>query len=184
MWEPLPGQCTGDQLSAHKFACGLVDVFSPNHLELLRMFDRPAAPFDAKVIEACAEALLDASTEQSTPLRGVRTRSIVVRAGEYGCLVTSAGRKTWLPPYFKDANRVIDATGGGNTFLGAFTIALQRTNDFVEAAIQGTVAASFAIQQIGLPRRTEKGSQELWNNERVDARMDQYRQILEQERLG
>lgn len=75
----------------------------------------------------------------------------------------------------------MDPTGGGNTFIGGLAIGLVRYKDnFVLAAAMGTVAASFAIEQIGIPTLAKKdGGRELWNGVEVQARMDEYRQRVE-----
>ncbi|KAH8591361.1 Ribokinase-like protein [Bisporella sp. PMI_857] len=172
VWEPLPGQCTHEYLDAHITACKSVDVFSPNHLELLALLGDPTFPFNPRAIEACADSILHSSQEQASVLQAV-----VVRAGEHGCLTVSNTGKKWFPPLLSP-DKVVDATGGGNTFLGAFTLALQVCGDVEEAAIQATVAASFAIEQIGMPMRAIVNGQEMWNGVRVNERLEIYRDSL------
>lgn len=184
VWEPFPGRCFKEHLEAHIASCREVHVFSPNHLELLALCDKPTVPFDPGVVKECADTVYQASmTEQLKSPQSPHPRAVVVRAGEHGCLVVSDKVCVWLPPLLDPAN-VVDATGGGNTFLGAFTIALQRSGDLLEAAIQGSVAASFAIEQIGFPERTlnsgsgVKDNNERWNNSSVTGRMTQYRRRI------
>jgi hypothetical protein len=79
-------------------------------------------------------------------------------------------------------HEVIDPTGGGNAFLGGFSIALARGQPILEAAAWGSVAASFAIEQVGTPALTrrqeglegsaEKG--ELWNGVSVEDRLREF----------
>lgn len=170
VWEPFPAYCTQEYLELHLEACKYVDVFSPNHLELQSLFGESSKFFDAHSIEALARRILDGG-RPSTPRA---YQAVVVRAGEHGCLVVSPESIFWLLPYHVDSSRVVDATGGGNTFLGAFTVALVRTGDLRKAAIAGSVAASFAIEQIGLPRRDVTNGEECWNGERVLARLESY----------
>ncbi|EPE33680.1 Ribokinase-like protein [Glarea lozoyensis ATCC 20868] len=54
---------------------------------------------------------------------------------------------------------VIDPTGGGNTFLGGFSIALARGKPILEAVAWGSVAASFAIEQVGMPVLSQGGQE-------------------------
>ncbi len=65
------------------------------------------------------------------------------------------GLEVWLPAYHSNKGdtegQVIDPTGGGNTFLGGMGVALARGKGIEEACAWGTVAASFAIEQIGVP---------------------------------
>ena len=53
------------------------------------------------------------------------------------------------------------------------------TGDAVEASISGTVAASFAVEQVGLPYLTRsekgKGDMEVWNGVDVRERLAEYR---------
>lgn len=100
------------------------------------------------------------------------------------------GIEKWLPAYFTsvDAEKgaVVDPTGGGNGFLGGMSVALARGKGVVEAAAWGNVAASFMIEQVGVPaRRTEVDvkdasgekakERELWNGESVEERLEKFR---------
>ncbi|KAJ2892573.1 hypothetical protein MKZ38_009604 [Zalerion maritima] len=71
--------------------------------------------------------------------------------------------------------KVVDPTGGGNTFMGAMAIALARAKNLEEAAVWGSVAASFAIEQVGLPvlGADEEGN-ETWNGVRVGDRLNEF----------
>jgi bifunctional ADP-heptose synthase (sugar kinase/adenylyltransferase) len=71
---------------------------------------------------------------------------------------------------------VVDPTGGGNTFLGGMAVALARGESIPEAATWGTVAASFAIEQVGVPELAISGpGQELWNGVVVHKRLREFR---------
>lgn len=164
VWEPAPPFCKPENLSAHLEAGRKVDVFSPNHLELISLFEDSGVAkgdLDRVVIETYARKFLDASS------KGSRTvMSIVVRAGEHGCLIlrSKEAESRWLPPFYEpSSSKIVDPTGAGNAFLGAFTMALQKGDDLVEATVCGSVAASFALEQIGLPelRKGEEG--EMWS---------------------
>ncbi|KAK0507552.1 hypothetical protein JMJ35_010075 [Cladonia borealis] len=122
---------------------------------------------------------------------GDKTCALVLRQGEKGCTVCSANRQFRVPAYHRAltnlwleeqdqwVNKVIDVTGGGNAFLGGFCIGLGMTSrwreedpsldlsDFEGAAFYGTVAASFAIEQIGTPKVIYRNSDgaELWNGD-------------------
>ncbi|KAJ9157649.1 Carbohydrate/purine kinase [Pleurostoma richardsiae] len=168
IWEPAPLSCNRDAKEEHLAAAKLVDVFSPNHLELLALFQditqgEQASPFHTRLIEACADAFLDSGVGPS----GAGT--VVIRAGGHGCLVASTaikGRHQWLPPFYGDASAIVDATGAGNTFLGALTFAMGACGkDALEGAAMANVAASFVVEQIGCPElRQVQGGEECWNN--------------------
>lgn len=150
-------------------------MFSPNHLELLSLFEESnlsAISFDRKVIEKYASRVLDAASDETG-----RCTLVVVRAGEHGCLTVSKGSICrWLPPFHDpDSRKIIDTTGAGNTFLGAFGLILEKTKDCTEAAIFGSVAASFAVEQIGLPTKGFSNNADTWNEEAFESRLQQYR---------
>ena len=86
------------------------------------------------------------------------------------------GIEKWIPAYYGEGYagepKVVNPTGGGNTFLGALAVALARGKSIEEACVWGHVAASFAIEQVGLPVLTidEKGN-ERWNGIGVGERL-------------
>ncbi|RYC57370.1 hypothetical protein CHU98_g8839 [Xylaria longipes] len=75
--------------------------------------------------------------------------------------------------------KVIDPTGGGNTFLGGLAVALARGKNLEEAAAWGSVAASFAIEQVGMPTlgHDDEG-RETWNGVRVNERFEEFKTRL------
>ena len=158
-----------------------IEVVSPNHTELASFFglsgSTPSGSVNRDVIEKCANEWLQSGIGlENGP------GALVVRAGRDGCYIATRKQSRWLPAYFRDgesAGRVRDPTGGGNAFLGGLGVALARDKSLVEAAIWGSVAASFAIEQVGMPRRTVgQDGKERWNGERVAERLDVYLQRL------
>lgn len=101
----------------------------------------------------------------------------LVQDGEVDEVEIDPGLDRWIPAYFtKEAQgRVVDPTGGGNTFLGGLAVALARGKGVEEAAAWASVAASFAIEQVGVPvlGRDEEG-QETWNGVRVLDRLGEF----------
>ncbi|KAL1876509.1 hypothetical protein Daus18300_002753 [Diaporthe australafricana] len=93
------------------------------------------------------------------------------------------GLDKWIPAFFtRDdaAEKVVDPTGGGNTFLGGLAVALARGKTMEEAAGWGSIAASFAIEQVGVPElgRDDDG-EETWNGARVQDRLEALQARLE-----
>jgi sugar/nucleoside kinase (ribokinase family) len=177
VWEPVPDLCTPEELENTKAALKSVDVLSPNHEELgaLFAFDH-AVGVDKQAVEKHAEELVTSGIGSTG--EGV----IVVRSGKEGCYVARSGAdrtSCWLPAYHTDQSKVVDPTGGGNGFLGGLAVGLVRTNfDVVEAARWGSVAASFTIEQVGMPHVTlsAESTTELWNGVSVEERLQDFKQ--------
>jgi sugar/nucleoside kinase (ribokinase family) len=172
VWEPFPAACKPANKHAILGACGHVDVFSPNHLEFTALFeDADTSGFDEAAMERRAVDFAKAT----------RSGIVVVRCGEHGSLTISPDKEPlWLPPYYpRGAKEVVDPTGAGNAFLGGFTAGWMKNKDARDAAIYGSVASSFAIEQIGLPTLGVEGQDEVWNGVRVEDRLDEYRLSLD-----
>jgi sugar/nucleoside kinase (ribokinase family) len=89
------------------------------------------------------------------------------------------GIERWIPAVHTDASKVIDPTGGGNGFLGGLAVALARSHTLEEAAAWGSVSASFAIEQVGMPilGHDDEGK-ETWNGVIVEDRLSQFKQRM------
>lgn len=175
VWEPTPTCCTLAHREAHFRAANRVDVYSPNHFEFLATFGSGGGPtppvFDKTEIERLTLELLQSGVGRRG--NGV----VVIRCGESGSLIAARSFPPRWFPAFHDASSgmVSDATGAGNTFLGGFAVRFSETGDLEEAAIAGTVAASFAIEQIGLPRKSIVDGRTRWNGEDPLSRARNYR---------
>jgi ribokinase len=73
---------------------------------------------------------------------------VLIKRGPDGCLLyeRDARKFTNVPAY---PVQVVDVTGAGDTFGGAFAIALKQTGDPIRSVIMATVAASFCLQGYG-----------------------------------
>ncbi|KAJ5624855.1 hypothetical protein N7510_001164 [Penicillium lagena] len=196
IWEPAPPSCQPENLQTCLEAAALVDVFSPNHLELAAFFGESLSPSSS----ASASASDKYPEKDKTKTRidelalkfvdsGVgpsRNGLVLIRAGEHGCLLRSRTLPSpmWFPPFYdlssdsrpqKQHAKVIDPTGAGNAFLGAFAVGYVKTDgSVVEAACYGSVGASFALEQVGMPKKTEEGGEELWNGVTAFSRLREY----------
>jgi sugar/nucleoside kinase (ribokinase family) len=129
---------------------------------------------DREVVENCANEWLSSGIGlENGP------GAIIVRAGKDGCYIATAKQSRWLPAFHQSSEEVNDPTGGGNAFLGGLAVALARDKSLLEGAIWGSIAASFAIEQVGMPQRTVgQDGKERWNGDRVAERIDHYLQRL------
>ena len=178
IWEPVPDLCVPDELGNTIKALEYIDVISPNHAELSDLFsvtgNTESGAVDREVIESCSSKLLSAVSDSGRITRP----SVVVRSGKEGCYVTSSNGQAWLPAYHSStAHKVIDPTGGGNGFLGGLAVGLVRKGDVVEAAKWGNVAASFMIEQVGVPLLECEEGKERWNGVVVEERIEEYEKI-------
>ena len=79
-------------------------------------------------------------------LRDAGARTVVVKLGAQGCAVF--GEEGELrSPGFEVA--VVDTTGAGDCFAGAFLAALERGSHLAEAARFGNAAAALSVQRLG-----------------------------------
>lgn len=75
---------------------------------------------------------------------------VALRQGEKGATVHRADTgETWHIPAV--ATRVLDPTGAGNAFCGGFLAGWVQRGDLRLAGLSGAVAASFLVEQVGLP---------------------------------
>ncbi|KAF2017605.1 pfkB family kinase [Aaosphaeria arxii CBS 175.79] len=175
VWEPFPSSCKPENLPIFHKACRLVDVFSPNHIELTALvWGKTMIKFDAEEVESCAGILFNncfSPNQQGT---------LIIRAGEHGSLtVSSIMQNEWHPSYYASgSDRVKDPTGGGNTFLGGYMAGWHSTRSIVKSVMHGHVAASFAIEQVGLPVLSHDGERELWNGCSANERLSEYESRL------
>jgi sugar/nucleoside kinase (ribokinase family) len=151
VWEPQAKSCSPETFEHHKKVVEKVDIFSPNHAELASFFAQPSngsAIFDKTTIEEQARTFMPASP--SHPL------CILIRCAEHGCFlhraIPNGEQDIWLPAYhLPGSDKVVDTTGAGNAFLGGAAMGYLQHHDFGLAAAYGSVAASFAVETVGLP---------------------------------
>jgi sugar/nucleoside kinase (ribokinase family) len=103
---------------------------------------------------------------------------VVIKKGEHGAmLITKSGELFLVPAYPVD--RVVDPTGAGDTFAGAFLGALARSgkvngDNIRTSLLAGSVVASFGVEAFSLerlstltPEQVDKRTQQLCNMIRV-----------------
>jgi ribokinase len=71
-------------------------------------------------------------------------RAVVIKIGPNGSLVIGQDRQVTHVPAFPAA--AVDPTGAGDAYCGGFLVGLEETGDLVQAALYGTVAASFVVE--------------------------------------
>jgi len=110
--------------------CSVADIFSPNLLEA-RSLVGEGAP------DEIARRLSDAGA-----------RIVALRMGADGSLVHDGAQLYHVPAV---RTTVVDPTGAGNAYCGGFLAGYVLTGNALTAARYGAVAASFMVEQVGLP---------------------------------
>lgn len=110
---------------------GSTDIFLPSAVEVSRLLGH----------ERWEEAARD--------LAALGPRIVVIKLGADGCLVfdRAADRIIRVPAI---ATKIVDTTGAGDTFCGAFMGALLQGGTLEYAARAGAAAASFTVEDYGL----------------------------------
>ncbi|KAL5488120.1 hypothetical protein ACEPAI_6228 [Sanghuangporus weigelae] len=173
IYEPIPDRCVPEELASLIAVLPHIDILSPNSDEALSLLSMRQPPTKETIEEACSRLLK----------LGVGTDGmgyVIIRSGALGAYVASRAHSgRWADAYWSvaDAQKVVDVTGAGNSFLGGLSAGLLLTNgDVMEAVKYAAVSASFTIEQLGLPRLTKTAEgMELWNNDNPSRRLDELR---------
>lgn len=161
IFEPFPEVCTQDNLENLKKMLYKVDVFSPNLNEAASFVGLEKLPRSEEDIKRLAEIFL----EHAPPSGG-----IALRCGELGVYILTRNLSIMLPAYHQDQSKVIDVTGGGNSFCGAFLTALCLSDDWLIAGVMGNLASGCVIETLGMPKLLN----EVWNGNSVEDRLQNY----------
>ena len=193
VWEPMEHSCLPGNMAEFCEVMKVVDVFSPNEIEFAQLIGYGLSGFETLPTDVMEEQGRQLMTE-------CNLKALVVRLGARGVFMLERRSNLFrcnLPAYHNTSTQdpsetaVIDVTGGGNAFLGAYCYILGIESDdtsnkkpeftHFEAAMGGNIAASFVIEQFGMPKRSvlEQGSKmcECWGNgkESTFERLARYR---------
>ncbi|KAL3430640.1 Ribokinase-like protein [Aspergillus tetrazonus] len=190
VWEPVPDMCTPEEQLKFLEACREVDIVSPNDLELGMMFGQPCWSEGSAQGKETVNKILDSGIgsrgEGYLVIRAGKDGCYAYSRGLRLWL------PAYHQPTASGSSPVVDPTGAGNSFLGALaqgmvsdgrdatkvisSILAESVNwqkaiagcgkyhSIPPALILATVAASFVVEQIGVPRQsTSPEGKELWN---------------------
>lgn len=161
IFEPFPDICIPLNLEHLQNMLHKVDVFSPNLHEAASFYKLESLESSEENIRNLAEKFHSFQNENS---------GVVLRCGELGCYVKTSTVSIMIPPYHIDQDKVVDVTGGGNSFCGAFITALELCSDWIVSAILASLASGIVIEQLGMPHL----SNELWNGSSLESRLSTY----------
>lgn len=163
LWEPVPDVCSPEDWKDCLEAMKVVDVISPNINE--------AAGFLGRTIDE-ELPLKEFRSQVEMLAQEYQNSTVVFRCGKHGCFVTTKKVKKWLLAYHQTSDKVVDPTGGGNAFCGGFCAGwILSGGDVVTAAVYGNIAASFVIEQFGLPSLEYDQGVEIWNGCTIEDRL-------------
>ena len=121
---------------------------------LLDVFRRVDAVIinDSEARQLCETFSLVRAAEE---IQSLGPRTVVIKKGEHGAMMFHGTSVFTAPPF--PLRQIVDPTGAGDTFAGAFIGYLARTGDLSEASMRravvyGSVLASFNIEDFGVDR--------------------------------
>ena len=132
LWEPLQQYMIAENAGEFRAALQQIDIVSPNWLEAQHVYG-------FREPEGLVRAMLDDGAAVA-----------VLRMGEAGSLVGQQGQNGLLRVPAVPVPDLIDQTGAGNTYCGAFLVGWSETRDLLTAACYGAVAASFSLEVTGV----------------------------------
>lgn len=168
IYEPLPDACVSSNYESLIQILPKIDVFTPNLNEASDLADLPKLPENTTELELLASKFSPYLTKPSS--------GTVIRCGSMGCFIKSDEVEILLPAYHIDQNTVIDVTGGGNLFCGAFATGLLLSKgDWIIAGISGNIVSGCIIEKLGMPKlESQNDSTELWNGLSTQDRLKKY----------
>ncbi|KAJ7667811.1 Ribokinase-like protein [Mycena polygramma] len=170
IYEPIPDRCVPDELGPLVKILPQIDILSPNAEEALGLLSLPLPPSKGRIEEAAQKFL-----ELGVGVDG--NGCVVIRSGSMGACVALKDRSArWVPAFWteKDADKIVDVTGAGNGFLGGLGAGLLfEDGDIFKASFHASVAASFIIEQEGLPTVSLVNGSTQWNGDSPQRRLDE-----------
>ncbi|ODV68001.1 Ribokinase-like protein [Hyphopichia burtonii NRRL Y-1933] len=164
IFEPSPDACISENYEELIRVLPKVDVFTPNLNE--------AAEFAGVKTLPTTEEEIHQLSLKFTPYMKLPNSGVLIRCGPLGCYVNAPGATKLLPAYHIDQSKVVDVTGGGNSFCGALAAALVLSNgDWLYSAIMGTLISGCIIEKLGVAC-VEKD--EIWNGKTLKDRLQYY----------
>lgn len=168
VFEPFPEVCVTENFTKLSQMLLKVTVFTPNLNEAAGFAGLLNLPQTEEEIRRLAKVFF----------QYMSGGCVVLRCGELGSYVCSENVDILLPAYHRDQSKVVDVTGAGNTFCGAYITALKLSNsDYIYAGVMATLASGCAIESLGVP----KVENEKWNGLTVKQRLQHY--LMENELL-
>jgi len=94
------------------------------------------------------------------------------------CVAMKDQAPRWVSAFWtsQDTDKIVDVTGAGNSFLGGLAAGLLlEDGDIYKATYHASVAASFTIEQEGLPTVSVANDKTQWNGDTPQRRLEELR---------
>ncbi|KAI5966238.1 MAK32 [Candida pseudojiufengensis] len=139
IYEPLPTDCIHENYTKLTKLLPYIHIFSPN--------------LDEAEGLAGKSNLLKELAIRFTKYQSIPNSGTVIRCGSEGCFIHTTNNGTYkLPAYHQDQSKVVDVTGGGNSFLGSFAMGwILNDQNWLTAGIYGNVGSGCVIEKLGMP---------------------------------
>ena len=111
--------------------------------------------FSTNLVEAESLTGRVGPDESAARLLGFGTQVVVMRMGERGSIVYERENKRGLNVPALNV-QVVDPVGAGNAYCGGFLVEWANSHDGGKAGMCGSVAASFLLEQVGVPEYSSR----------------------------
>ena len=110
-------------------------LVKPNRLELAALFGEPADT-DEEVLDLAAR------------LQEMGAQNVLISMAGDGALLRTAGGEIWKAPAAKGT--VVNSVGAGDSMVGGFLAALEKSGSFEEALAMGTASGGATAFSVGI----------------------------------
>ncbi|KAI0862095.1 hypothetical protein F4860DRAFT_523518 [Xylaria cubensis] len=142
-----------ETLESYRAVLPLVNVFCVSYQELGDIAGGVGYPIasEEQDVRKSVETLAEIFPPSGISILGDGV--LLVCCEPFGYYYRQGKDQGWVKAYSQYSTRktIVDFTGGASAFLGAFTVALRDDINLRESCLRGAVAASFAMEQFGLP---------------------------------
>lgn len=159
LWEPVRVFMLSADRAAFQRGLAHADIVSPNLHEAQTMYG------------------IEDERELMRRMLAEGARVAALRMGEAGSLVARQGEaQAWHIPALS-VRELVDQTGAGNAYCGAFLVGFCKTGDLATAGCYGAAGASFALEYVGCARIPADLADE-WTRRLDEARRGMSRIVL------
>jgi ribokinase len=118
-----------------------------------RILRELAERVDYFILNDTEAKILAEADSLSIAIRTLRAKNLIVTLGEFGAIIASEEAGVQMVPALRfPVERIVDTTGAGDAWCGAFLASLQLTRDFVKSVTAASVISSIKCMGWGFSR--------------------------------